>query len=571
VASASRRKLLARTAAVLAAVGFFLLFFVFVTLPPRPRVLASAASADLVRRTVAGAFHVHSTISDGAGDAPTIASAAARAGLQFVILTDHGDGTRAPAPPRYVGGVLVLEGVEISTAAGHYVALDLPATPYPLGGAPEAVAEDVHRFGGFGVAAHPDSPKPELAWTTDGTVPVDGFEWLNVDSEWRRFSRARLGLALAGYAIRPGPAMTSLLHRPEMALTRWDALTARRPVVALAGHDAHGGIGRTAEDGSRSAIGGVPSYEATFRAFSTHAILEAPWSGDAGADARSLLHVVRSGRVYTVIDGVASPAVIDFRARGIAEGFMGDVLPPGPARLSVTGVPDGGDVAFFTSGEAAAGGRPAHGTRLSSGAVELSVPGSAGSWRFEVQLPGAPGQPPVPWIVGNPIYFLGPRSVTPDLPLERVVELPAGAQWHPERDQESVASAAADGSLARLEYRLAPGERRSQFAALAVDLQEPGSTFDRLAFTVRAAAPMRLSVQLRTPGGGGERWGRSVFVDSSVRHVLVPVARMSALDHQVGPLTDPARARTLLFVVDLTNARPGDSGRFEISDVRFGR
>src|SRR5262245_47782735 len=102
-------------------------------------MLATSAPRDLVRRTVAGAYHVHSTISDGAGDVNTIAAAAKRAGLQFVILTDHGDGTRTPEAPRYVDGVLCLEGVEISTDGGHFVALGLPATPYPLGGDPAGV------------------------------------------------------------------------------------------------------------------------------------------------------------------------------------------------------------------------------------------------------------------------------------------------------------------------------------------------------------------------------------------------------------------------------------------------
>src|SRR4029079_13065624 len=50
---------------------------------------------ELASRTAAGAYHVHSTRSDGNGDVATIAAAAARAGLKFVIITDHGDGTRS--------------------------------------------------------------------------------------------------------------------------------------------------------------------------------------------------------------------------------------------------------------------------------------------------------------------------------------------------------------------------------------------------------------------------------------------------------------------------------------------
>src|SRR5262245_42165313 len=99
------QRALAATAAVLAAVVFFLL----ATLPGAPRNAVWRGSDETGRRTVAGAFHVHSTASDGSGDRAAIASAARRAGLAFVILTDHGDGTAVPAPPAYVDGVLLID------------------------------------------------------------------------------------------------------------------------------------------------------------------------------------------------------------------------------------------------------------------------------------------------------------------------------------------------------------------------------------------------------------------------------------------------------------------------------
>src|SRR3954453_18774697 len=114
------------------------------TLPPRPRAVdVPAGWMPLASRTVAGAYHVHTIRSDGHGDRQAVAAAAARAGLKFVILTDHGDGTRPPDPPAYVDGVLVLDAVEISTDEGHYVALDMPRAAYRLGGDAETVIEDV--------------------------------------------------------------------------------------------------------------------------------------------------------------------------------------------------------------------------------------------------------------------------------------------------------------------------------------------------------------------------------------------------------------------------------------------
>src|SRR6478609_11843909 len=140
-----------KVALVTAALVVAVIFFLLVTLPPRPVRLAAQADPDKTRRTIAGAYHIHSNRSDGAADKDAIAAAAEHAGLKFIILTDHGDGTRTPDPPAYLHGVLCVDAVEISTNGGHYVALDMRPSPYPLGGEPAAVVEDVNRLGGFGV------------------------------------------------------------------------------------------------------------------------------------------------------------------------------------------------------------------------------------------------------------------------------------------------------------------------------------------------------------------------------------------------------------------------------------
>src|SRR5207237_5857109 len=128
--------------------------------------------------------HVHTNRSAGLSSPDEIAAAAARAGLKFVVFTDHGNATRRPDPPQYRAGVLCFDGVEISTSAGHYVAIDMPASPYPLAGEARDVVEDVRRLGGFGVAAHPDSPKLELKWR-EGTAPFEAIEVLNPDTASR--------------------------------------------------------------------------------------------------------------------------------------------------------------------------------------------------------------------------------------------------------------------------------------------------------------------------------------------------------------------------------------------------
>src|SRR5438874_13804427 len=146
-----------RLALLAALVVAALALLVVLTIPPRRTALDDAFDG-----TVPGVIHVHTSRSDGLGSPDEVAAAAARAGLKFVVFTDHGDATRTPDPPMYRSGVLCLDGVEVSTKGGHYVALDMPASPYPLHGEARDVVEDVRRLGGFGIAAHPDSPKPQL-------------------------------------------------------------------------------------------------------------------------------------------------------------------------------------------------------------------------------------------------------------------------------------------------------------------------------------------------------------------------------------------------------------------------
>src|SRR5260221_4984997 len=154
---------------------------IWALLPRRAIPLVLGADSGLVR----GVVHVQRARSEGAVTPDEVASAARRAGLDFVVLTDHGDGLRAPDAPRYSDGVLLIDGVEISTASGHYVALGIGQAPYRLAGDARDVIEDVRRLGGVGGAAHPGFPQPRLPWGARGVGPRRR-EGGTADSEWRR-------------------------------------------------------------------------------------------------------------------------------------------------------------------------------------------------------------------------------------------------------------------------------------------------------------------------------------------------------------------------------------------------
>ena len=519
----------------------------FAVLPPAAQhVDVPTDWRDLSSRTLAGAYHVHSNRSDGSGDKAAIAAAAARAGLTFVILTDHGDGTRSPDPPAYIDGVLCIDAVEISTSDGHYVALDMAPAPYPLGGTADAVVEDVARLRGFGIAAHPDSPKVALRWTSD-SLPVDGIEWLNVDSEWRDESRLTLARAALAYFMRPSEALAQLLDRP-VTIARWDRWSSSRPIVALAGADAHGGIGQRAEDssapGSRWRLR-IPTYESSFRTFSNRVVLDHVLTGDAGIDARHLVDAIRAGHAFTVVDAIATPGLLDLRRAGTTVDAR--VLAPPEAQL----------VMFHGGHEVA---------RASGSELRWESGGEPGPYRVEVHLPRDPGVPPVPWMVSDEVFTspVAEPERHPRFQRPWTGALAPPLPWRVEKPPASAATMRSGPEGVVVEYRLGADRSRSPYVALATDIHDPRFTAIEAALTSRR--PMRISIQVRA--ADGSRWGQSVYVDSSDRLYGIPLASMRSMDGRAAA-PSAASVTSVLLVIDLTNAVPGSAGEFTVRSLNL--
>jgi hypothetical protein len=539
-------------------------FYVLVTLPPAADDLSPALPP-----TVAfGGYHVHTNRSDGSGTIDEIATAASRAGLKFIVITDHGDATRAPEPASYRNGVLCLDAVEVSTFGGHVVAMNVGRpSPYPLAGETADVIDDIHRLGGWAVAAHPDNPKPNLRWSA-GNAPYDGIEWLNADTEWRdnRF-RELAGTALRAF-VRPSEAVVSLFSRPARTLLRWDSAIVARPVVSLAGIDAHahGLIGWTETDQpqSRRTLLTLPTYEHLFRALAQAVVLDRPLSGNAATDAPRVLAALAAGRSYSIVRGLATPAFLAFDAEqdGVQIPMGARTLKtgvPGSIRASVAQSPDA-RVHILRNGKPLASGQ---GSAAFSGVI------TEGSYRVEVFY----GDATVPWIVSNAIYAgaVGepvagePTAVTP------TVNVPQPGQgWGIEQDPASTGAWSIDQHAVRFVWRLGGGAPAGQFAALVAPISG-NLGIDRIEFVAHANTPMRMSVQIRLPGGpAGHRWRRSVYLDEKPRTFSLPLRDFESAERQTTLRPNVARVQTVLFVVDTLNTTPGSEGTIWIFDPKVG-
>lgn len=582
-------KLLALAATALACVGIGLWIL---AIPPRAETIPGGRlRSESGTFRARGVIHVHTRRSDGSGSIDDVARAAARSGLDFVILTDHGDGTQPPARSQYRAGVLCLDAVEISTTGGHVLGIGLPATPFPLAGEPSAVVDDVHRFGGLAIAAHPDSPKPALAWT-DWNAPVDGFEWLNVDSEWRDESRLGLLRAFSTFWWRGPESIASLFARNDRTLSRWDQWSASgRPVNAVAGADAHARLGWSDDrlDGGWTSELEIPSYEDLLKVLSVSVELDRPLSGRAQDDAEQILSGLSAGRTYTTIDALARGGALDFFGDAAGRRVrMGERLRGTPlSKLSVRArAPVGASLRLLRNGTVIA---DSSGVRLDLPASALQTQGPT-AFRVEVVL-GGRGRTRVPWLISNAIWVDLPDAPRASVegggepPLFRAEPQPWSFPLHQglsagafavERDPQSSASLRAEGGEAApsIAMPFLLGPRVDGWIAAAVALGSeartrltPGAL---LRLRLEAPAPMRISVQLRAPSASEDlRWGRSVFLEGGANTLDIPLGELMPLNRAAADERREA-STTLLLVIDRTNTSANTAGRLRFAEVTIG-
>lgn len=513
--------------------------WIVLTLPPaalRPNLPRSPLMAT-------GALHVHTERSDGWGSVEAVAQAAAAAGLQFVVLTDHGDASRAPEPPAYRHGVLCIDAVEVSATGGHLIALGLwDAAPYPLGGDARDVAEDIHRLGGRAIAAHMDSPKDDLRWTAPAAL-ADGIEWLNLDSEWRRHPIAGLGPSVGRLLMRPAETVASLFGDGRAMLEEWDRLLQVRDVFSVAALDAHTS---------------VPSYEALFNTATQTVVLDAPLSGQPVEDARRVVAALSAGRSFSMIRAfIDAPHAFEFSASR-----------PGGARVGVgQRLGQTADVALRAAVPAAIGGVSVqlvhNGTNIGAqGTAVDHVASAPGVYRALVTLPDRR----VPWIVSNPIY-VGERPGAPPKaagePQDRTIPVNP-LSWAIETHPDSRASLGKSGNDVRFSYQLGPSATAGQFAAIAAPGVEGVRAVELVASSRR---PIRISVQVRV--ADGRRWRRSVYLDATPRRIVIPISEMTSTIVGGASLESSATIASLLLVVDTVNSAPGAGGEVDLRSAAF--
>jgi hypothetical protein len=337
-----------------------------------------------------GALHMHTLFSDGTGTVEELALAARRAGLRWIIITDH-DTLEAAPSAGWMHDVLVIVGHEITPDHNHFLALNVnEVIDNTL--APQDFVDAVYARGGFGIIAHPDEQVANSFkdiyrwddWSVDGPrqregKPV-GIELWNLLSDWGEhltqrnkellFMFPRLGLS--------GPTADTLAW--------WDRLNmSGKRTFGVGGVDAHA-FKKRAPWGEVE----IFSYYWNFRTLTNYLLLDNELSSDAETATHQVYAALAAGRSYFVnrIDGEC--AALQFVAERPGQRWqVGDTpcLKDGPLTMSA----DPGcqcELHLIYNGKLLVRGRR----------VLRHTITQPGVYRLEAYRKGRP------WLYSNPIY-----------------------------------------------------------------------------------------------------------------------------------------------------------------------
>ena len=478
------------------------------TLPP---ARASRSTAPSPARSSSAPITSTRRDRTAAASVDEIAAAAARAGpARSSSSPITATRTRAPDPPSYRHGVLVIDAVEISTDGGHVVALGSARAPRRIRWPASArdVIDDIHRLGGRAVVAHPDSPKPELRWRARTACRTTASSGSTSTPSGATSRRCACSAAALRSLVRPAESIASLLRAADAR--RCSAGTRRRAarrVVRRRGARrarAHR-LAATATSRARRTLlraaelrGDVPHAGAGRRARRA-AVRDAP-----ATTPRSVLGAIVSGRSFSIVRALAGPAVA--RVRGDAgrrtRAWAATRSSQRDGRTTFRAAVSGG-AGRARRPAARTAGRSRRGRQRRTSSRGQTTRARTASRSF---CPAAG----VPWIVSNPIYVAclrrradGPPRHPADAS-RRVAAVPLDAAWTIEKERVVRRH---DRALTPAGTRL-PLRARPRRAAAASTRRwrhvgrrrQPASI--ACEFTARADRPMRVSVQLRLPGGG---------------------------------------------------------------------
>jgi hypothetical protein len=349
-----------------------------------------------------GNAHMHTPYSDGTASHAEIARAALRAGLDFVIVTDHNV---------YVGGVegyyigetqhhrmLLLTGEEVHDTrrdpqANHLLVYGANGEMAAYASNPQGLLDEIKGRGGIAYLAHPIDPAAPL-------FDEDALPWVNWEVSgytgielWNTMSEFKGSLTSRGAALRSALDLARVISGPfPETLALWDRLLKdKQRVKIIGGADAHG---QTYSMGPLRRV--VFPYELLFRCVNTHILTSMPLNGDIEHDKGLIHNALRSGTSFVGYDLPSPTKGFQFLAQGLnTQAIMGEWLRIGHGVTLQIVTPRVGEMRLIRDGKIV--------FQEVEGTHRTYIAGEPGAYRVEVYLPFKGKRRG--WIFSNPIFI----------------------------------------------------------------------------------------------------------------------------------------------------------------------
>lgn len=527
---------------------------------------------------LSGVVHVHTNLSDGHGTPAEVFEAARKAGAAFVVVTDHNraDPDSFDGLGGKPGDPLLIVGSEVSTDAGHVLAIGIRPPTFRFSGTFPEVIDDIRHLGGCAFAAHPTSPRGETRFTREDEAGKWGVEVVNGDTAWREAAPLKILGAALSYPANPAFGLSRTLGRFDQERAFWDRVLSRRFAPAVGGTDAHGRIPLT-----KGASIPVPSYAALFGLVRTVVHLKEPLPAGPVAARAAIARALCAGESVVAIPSRGDPTGFSFVARPTEGEWSG----PGSTVRFASGItlriggpmPRETRVRLVESGKEVASGE---------GAIEFPVT-EPGVFRAEAYVK----DDSTPWILANPISVL-----TADLERER--EAAARPQTEPyvqgtfpidrfdgpssfaaEHDpgssmDEPVLDPAGgrERGAALLSFHLNPTPRPPVWCALVDRTRRDLSAHRGVSFWLKADGEYRVWFQIRdlnpaSDDEGTEAWFASVRTSPAWTLYNVPFASLRSINRKSDGSFDRSKVAHLVFVIDHGAMPFGSQGKVWIDNL----
>ncbi len=339
-----------------------------------------------MKHSYIGALHIHSLYSDGSKEVDFIVEQAAKAGLDWIILTDHN--TLEPLKHEgYAKGVCVVAGSEITPRySNHLLAF----------GTSEVISEEigernyideVHKQNGICFVAHPDesihrqNKQKPLRWEDWSIDTFDGLEIWNYLTDWTdnySIKKNKLFQYFRRHKMAKGPT--------KNLLAWWDRLNNKKEniVPAVGGLDAH-----SFRIGRHGFLVRISDYLDFFKSLNNIIYLDEPLNSDISKAKEQIINALKNGNSILVNRRVSKNINVEFYAEDKEDkAFVGETIQLGDYSKIVAKLPKKATVRLVHNGVLI--------YENDTKVLEFDNL-EVGKYRLEVYHKG------IPWIFTNPI------------------------------------------------------------------------------------------------------------------------------------------------------------------------